>query len=285
MTAAATAWADTCSDERRILTETLERNGVELVNEGFFNDAFGTCKISSMELKVDGREVVVGTLEWTAEGLSAITTGTGQAKLDAKLRGLRIEAPRPEAGAFQSRKPPLRISGDVSASWNLGTGDAVLENLSLELPGQSGLSASLAAGGLTAESFDGGLFDLAGATLGQLEFVMTNRGFFDAGTFGPMADMPMVERDEVLAEAKAAIESISDEVLTDASSAALLTFVDAFPNPRGTLAITLDADPPLSLLRASAVGLAPQALTSAALRFFLSNADIDIEFTPADRAR
>lgn len=287
----ASAFAENCAAERGMLFDGFERNRWVVEDEGFFTDAFGTCKISRMALRADGLKVDVGTLEWTFTGLNAIETKSGVVDLKVKLRDLRMVPTNddPWIGYMldQQNRHNL-IDGDFSATLNLGTGTLELERLDVDLPGDNAVSLTFTAGGIAPEVLSGNVANLMALSVNRLEVIVTNTGFADGlilgALMGAMSDLPGTPEGQIEAtrrDARAIVDGLPDDILINDSKAALGRLIDDAPVPWGTVSVSLTADPALPLVRFPALALASNPFDPGALGFAFSGSEVSVTYTPA----
>lgn len=292
--AATPALADDCAVERDALLGALARNGFAVEADGTFSETFGTCRIRGMVLADPALTLDIGMLEWDLEGLGALQAGAGTASLNATLDNLRMipGAEDPWIG-YMLREQNRRntIDGTLSVSWDMDATLLELETLTLDLPGDNGVSLGLRAEGLPPQILSGGVADAASAAIEGIELVITNTGFADGlilsalgRAMSGLPGTPDRQMEATRRDARIVVKDLPDTLLDEDSKAALGALIDDAPVPWGTLAVTLAADPALPLLRFPALALSSNPFDPAALGFALDGARIDVSFVPAPDA-
>lgn len=285
------AASEDCSAEKDMLIDGFERNRWDVVDEGFFNDAFGTCKISRMQVLADGLKFDVGSLEWKLNGLDALASETGSIGLSLKLRDLRMVPTNSDPWISYMLDQQNRynlIDADLNASLDLDSGEFEVQRLDIDLPGQNEIKFRVRSKGLTPSVLRGNTMGLAALSVESLEIFVKNMGFADGlilgALMGAMSNLPGTPESQMEAtrsEARSIVNAVPSEVLAQESKDALGRLIDEAPVPWGAMGLRMDAEPPLPLVRFPALLLSSDPFDPAALGFAFSGASIEVTFTPS----
>ncbi|MCF2904506.1 hypothetical protein L0666_05865 [Octadecabacter sp. CECT 8868] len=231
-------------------------------------DDEGWCAVQDLILKTDPRQSVrIDTLRWRAGGIERLLDdGLPPRSIEMVGEGFAVV---PQTGdAVMDYLIGLQTSVAESGfgflvRWDGVQNTLMIEDLYVDIYEGNRIEASARIDNI--DLTDSQTIQASVGSMGLSDLLITSDfdGWFE--TFAAMAlgaalldsDGPSPERQVASLKTQAGefLAEIPDTVLPDASEQALVEFIHALPQPRGTLRFQLDADPPIGAAR-----MAPLAL-------------------------
>ncbi len=191
--------------------------------------------------------------------------------------------------AYRAQSYWNTFDGSLRARWLADDRRLVVDEMAVDAPGPNGFSLSGEIAGIDLTSQGSMLTTVGSMGLTRLDATIESQGIFEILVLTPLVGLLTFREstaeasiDETLAMAAAGIEAAPQAILPDAGKAALIAVLDDFPNPGGSLRLTLDADPGLGMPRLArfAINGAPQ--TAEAFWAAFSGVTLDVSY---DRVR
>ena len=255
--------------------------------------ALASQSITVAEVRTEGRACVFeglvvdmpGTYEPDFHIARAVVAGQGFTELlaeqrplwavSAQIDGLRIV---PQTGdpffdyMMQVQQARNGIEFDLSITWDSLKRQVRMEQLEVDFPGENALFVRFVADNVDLSSRAALETSLTAMAVTEMDIEVTSNGLFEGYAFPALAGVllgsaedPEAEVQALKALALSGLAVLPDDLVDAASREALAQLVRDMPNPGGTLALRLRAEPGIGALRFAPVWLrgVPRSLAEA----------------------
>lgn len=254
------------------------------------------CVVSAPTVDLYGQYVPdwhIDRLRFRGAALGWIAEGAGQPEgLEIAVEGLRlvVQTGNPQMDwLFAAQSRPNAIDAEAALAWDPAEKVLRLEGLSVDFPGENLVQASATVAGVDLSSDAAIEMSLTSFALTEADLRITTHGLFEwyvLMTMGPTVLPSEGDMDAAFAglqsDLKAFVADLPAASFPAESKAAMVAFVDEFPNPAGDLTLSLQAEPGLGPVRFASYAVHGMQELETDVALLLQGVTVDVGWSHAD---